>query len=155
MGLDRVRATAEALGITGVHLLDRVRDQRTSAHPSTLGTATARGVFALTARIADGTLGDAGISARVRGWLANSLDLSMVAAPFHLDPLSHGVSDGGLRLVNKTGTDAGVRADTGFIESGSGTLVYCAIANWPAELAITDAVMQDMRSIGDAARGML
>lgn len=155
LGLDRVIATAEALGVTGVHLHDRVRDERTSAHPQTLGTATARGLLALMTRVANGTLGDASTSARVRRWLANSLDLSMVAAPLHLDPLSHGVGHEGLTLVNKTGTDAGVRADAGCIESGSGTLVYCAIANWPAELALTDAVMNDMHAVGEAVRRLL
>lgn len=155
LGLDRVGAAAEALGIGGVHLHDRVRDERTSAHPKTLGTATARGLFDLMTRVSKGTLGDASTSARVRRWLANSLDLSMVAAPLHLDPLSHGAGHEGPRVVNKTGTDAGVRTDAGFIESSSGTLVYCAIANWSADPALTDAVMQDMHAIGETVRGLL
>ena len=90
-------------------------------------------------------------SARVRGWLTNSVDLSMVASAFHLDPLSHGVS-GEAALINKTGTDDGVRADAGFVETAEGALIYCAIANWPPALAITDLVMQDMRSIGSLVR---
>lgn len=153
LGLDRVRAEAAALDVEGVRLHDRVRDERTPSDPATLGTATARGLFELVRRIANGTLGGAGVSARVGGWLANSVDLSMVASAFHLDPLAHGTS-ADATLINKTGTDAGVRADVGFIGMRSDTLVYCAIANWTDGTELTDRVMQDMRSIGDAVRGM-
>lgn len=150
LGLERVRSAAAGLGITGVDLHDRVRDERTDEHPRTLGTATARGAFDLTAGIASGTLGGTDVSARMRGWLSNSLDLSMVASALRLDPLAHGAGGAATAVVNKTGTDVGVRADAGFVETASGTVVYCAIANWSGDEAVLGAVMDGMRAIGDA-----
>jgi beta-lactamase class A len=39
----------------------------------------------------------------------------MVASAFGLDPLSHRGADHGILLVNKTGTDDGVRAEAGVL----------------------------------------
>ncbi|MGY3127745.1 beta-lactamase class A [Agrococcus sp. UYP33] len=150
IGLDRVRSTAVELGVREVYLHDIVRDHRGPEHPRTLGSATARGLFDLFGGIAAGTLGDARISARMRGWLSKSLDLSMVASALRLDPLAHCDGAGGVRVVNKTGTDAGVRADAGFVETPSGTVVYCAIANWNGDASVTAEAMDGMRSVGEA-----
>ena len=67
-------------------------------------------------------LGDAvstSVSSQVLGWLATGVDLSMVGAAFGLDPLAHAVPDRGISLHNKTGTDAGVRADVGLVGTSS------------------------------------
>jgi len=152
IGLGNVRATSETLGLGSVSLHDRVRDVRLPEHADTLGTATMHALSTLMGRIASDKLGDAGVGERVEGWLKNSLDLSMVAAAFDLDPLSHASGHSGPLLVNKTGTDTGVRADTGYIRTAGSTLIYAAAANWDPTEVPTSQVMCGMRAIGLVAK---
>jgi beta-lactamase class A len=76
----------------------------------------------------------------------------MVASALDLDPLAH--AEGQPRLFNKTGTDHGIRADAGVIDSGHGSWAYAVIANWdpsahgPAAQDPTPQVLRVMRSVG-------
>ena len=101
----------------------------------------------------DELLGPA-VAGRVRGWLANGVDLSMVASAFNLDPLSHQVPDRGFTVINKTGTNADVRADVGWVRGPAGSAVYAVIANW-RDSDPRDAVIAGMRSFGAALRDAL
>jgi beta-lactamase class A len=81
-----------------------------------------------------------------------------VASGWGLDPLSHLVADRGLRLVNKTGTDTGVRADVGILTGRAASIAYAVVANWDASGADDrDAVLARQREIGlvvaELARG--
>lgn len=154
IALDAVEAVRAELGIEGVHLHDRVRDHRGPKDPARLGTASAAGLAELMARLASRSLGSGDVSDRVFGWLRHSVDLSMVAAAFGKDPLSHGI-DGALpRLVNKTGTDAGVRVDAGVVLGPHRMLAYAALANW-TETDATDAVLASMRGLGAELRRLV
>jgi len=100
-----------------VRLHDRVRDVRRPGDPPHLATGTARDLAQLFG---------APLPPLVAGWLSRNADLSMVPGDHGLDPLAH-VG----RLRNKTGTDAGVRADAGALEIPGGRVAYAVIANWP------------------------
>lgn len=146
-GIEQIARTAQSLGIRDVHLHDIVRDERMPSHPSTLSTGSARGYADLFARLHRGEVGSAAVSDRVLGWLAHGTDLSMVAAAFGLDPLAHARPDRGLRLWHKTGTDDGVRADSGIVERGGRALAYsCVVAFDDRD---RDAALGVMRQVGD------
>lgn len=157
-GVGQVAATAEAAGLRGVALHDRVRDERTQAHPPTLSTGSATGYVELLAKLAAGAVLSDTVSARVLAWLKGGLDLSMVASAFGLDPLAHDAHDRGFAVVNKTGTDDGVRVDVGIACGPNRTLLYACLANWTLTDAADserDAVLKLMHDIGQAIRGLL
>jgi beta-lactamase class A len=136
VGLGSVAARAEALGCADSGLHDRVRDVRTAADAFTLSTGTARELAEVARRIhvsADGGV-VAGLSSQaarvVEGWLLMGVDLTLVAAPFRLDPLAH--TSGSVRLWSKTGTDTCIRADMGAVRGESDMVAYAAIATWEA-----------------------
>ncbi len=159
-GVERVTACAADIGIHDVHLHDVVRDVRTHEHPPTLSEASAAGLTSLMAALT-GSWHDITPStgARVRGWLRGGLDLSMVAAPFGLDPLAHSATDRGVDIVNKTGTDAGIRADAGIIDGPERHLVYACVANWRADEVgidpVRDHVLDTMHDLGRVLRGLV
>jgi beta-lactamase class A len=155
IGLDAVERVRAELGIEGVQLHDRVRDRRGAGHPARLGTASAAGLTDLLARLGARTLASAAACERVLDWLRHSVDLSMVAAAFGMDPLSHGVGDEWPRLLTKTGTDAGVRVDAGLVAGQGRMIAYAALANWPAEVDATDAVLASMRGLGAELRRLV
>jgi beta-lactamase class A len=99
-----------------IELHDRVRDVRRAGDPPRLATGTARDLAELFA---------APLPPLVAGWLSRNADLSMVPGDLGLDPLAH-VG----RLRNKTGTDAGVRADAGALETTGGRVAYAVLVNW-------------------------
>ncbi len=156
-GLTPVAAVAAELAITGLALHDIVRDERTAEHRATLSTGSARGYATLMARLvrADGI--PASVAARVLAWLSLGVDHSMVAAAFGLDPLAHQRPDRGFTVINKTGTDEGVRVDAGVVSAGDRTIAYACLAHWPADVAGTerDHVLAEMRSIGERLRAEL
>ena len=93
--------------------------------------------------------------------MRHSVDLSLVASAFGLDPLAHGATATGIdgeaqppavELFVKTGTDVGVRADVGIVRTPRRTLVYAAIANWVPAPGAQDAVLASMRAIGEQVR---
>ncbi|MBN9224084.1 MAG: hypothetical protein ABS63_11995 [Microbacterium sp. SCN 70-27] len=154
-GPQQVADTARRARLHEVNLHDRVRDERGPGHPPTLSTGSAAGYADLLVRLHRGTLLSPAVSARVREWLRDGVDLSMVAAAFGLDPLAHTHPDRRITVVHKTGTDAGVRVDVGIATGPSRSLAYACLANWTSEQDLDpwrDEALAAMRAIGDAVR---
>jgi beta-lactamase class A len=153
VGLESVGARAQALGCHYSGLHDRVRDARIDDDPPTLSSGTARELAEVARRIhlaasggeAEGVSVDA--ARLVEGWLLTGVDLSMVAAPFRLDPLAHG--EGDLCLWNKTGTDSGIRADMGVIWTDADAVAYAAIATWVPGEETVNAPFERMHALGE------
>ncbi|RLV49675.1 serine hydrolase [Nocardioides mangrovicus] len=144
VGLDAVTARAESLGMVHTRLLDRVRDARTPADPPTLSVGNAAEWVEFLLQVHQGILVNRQVSEQLRAWLATSVDHSMVAAAWAQDPL---VATG--RVLNKTGTDDGVRADVGIV-TGERPVVYAAIAGWRvdgARIVAQDRVLARLRAI--------
>lgn len=155
VGLDRVARLAAASGVTGVHLHDRVRDERTSEHPPALSTASTDGLVELLVALHRGTLVSPAVSRHVVDWLCLDTDTSMVAGALGLDPLCHSEIDRGLILWHKTGTQTGLRADTGVVVGGRCAVAYAAVARWEADDAgdpRRDEVLATMRALGEVVR---
>jgi beta-lactamase class A len=156
VGLDAVAEVTGRVGAQRCALHDFVRNGRGPGHPQFLSTGAAGEWAALLERLAAGRLVSAPVDAMVRRWLAAGTDLSMVAAAFSLDPLAHVDADLGVRLVNKTGTNTGTRADIGIVTAAAGGLTYAVIARWaPDGYAVRTAVLDAMRAVGVAIRGEL
>ena len=151
VGLDAVQARGRALGYPESRLEDYVRDVRGPDVPPTISLGRAEDWVDLLARMHRRELLSPAIDSRVERWLGTSVDLSMVAAAFRLDPLVHEAKSDGLNVYNKTGTDDGVRADAG-LAIGRRKLAYCAIANWTPELDRLDQVVETMNLIGRLIR---
>ena len=160
VGLAEVAARATALGLRATALHDRVRDDRTAEHPVTLSTGSAGELSSLAHRIATGTATGPDSDPLVRRWLSANVDQSMVGLPLvdqaGIDPIAHHDSlDLEPALWNKTGTDAGVRADVGTLTVDGHTVSWAAIANWePAvgtslEHLTVWSVLRGMRRVGD------
>ena len=152
VGLEPVTQRARSMGCADSSLHDRVRDARTDDDPPTLSTGTARELADVARRIHLAAAGDpqAGISvaaaALVERWLLTGVDLTMVAAPFRLDPLAHG--GGGLRLWSKTGTDTCIRADMGVAWNSSEAISYAVIATWEPGDDVGDLPFERMHALG-------
>ncbi len=157
VGLDAVTRTTAELGLADCALLDRVRDERGPQHPPMLSRGSAAELAGLAARLHRGEVVDPGVSGEVTGWLALGADLSMAAGAFGLDPLAHRDPDRGTTLWNKTGTDAGVRADVGVVAAGGRALAFAVIAHWPDHLSpgLRDDVLAALRAFGDGLRARL
>ncbi|MFE9960205.1 serine hydrolase [Micromonospora sp. NPDC005299] len=121
--LDAVRDLARRSGLRDTTVHDRIRAERGPGVPETFATGTAGELCAFLAEVANGTWQSPQACQLLRGWLAGNTDRTMVADSVGHDPWS---SDG-VRVENKTGTDTGVRADTGIV-SGRHTVVYAVIA---------------------------
>jgi beta-lactamase class A len=157
-GVERVTRTAKDLGVHQVTLHDIVRDERTPEHPAALSTGSAHGYAELFRRleVADGIPGT--VADTVLSWLRHGTDLSMVAAAFGLDPLAHGDEDRGLAVVNKTGTDSGVRVDAGIVRGPTGSVAYACLAYWDEKRttpAVRDHVLDAMRDVGAHLRRLV
>lgn len=161
VGLDAVAGTAAYLGLEETALHDQVRDDRGPDHAATLSTGTAGELSSLAHRVMhERALGPAADSL-VREWLSGNTDQSMVGSAFvehvGLDPLAHHVAlSPDLLFWNKTGTDAGVRADVGSVSRDGRTISWAAIANWDASegLVATDrmrvwSVLRGMHRVGE------
>ncbi|EAQ00219.1 beta-lactamase related protein [Janibacter sp. HTCC2649] len=154
LGQDSIRERAAQWAPRGSDLVDVVRGLRGPDDPPHLSLGCASDhvdVFARmwSERTTRGSVGD-----RVLGWLAPGMDLSMVASAWHQDPLSHAEEYAGPILVNKTGTNLGVRADVGVIDSGRRATAYAVLATW-SEVPMghrRDDVMDALRDIGKALR---
>lgn len=152
LGLDRVRAVSDQLGIPLTRQEDVLRDVRTAQDPPSPSWSRAGDLALLLDRLADD---DWPAGARVRSWLALGTDLSMVAGGFDLDPLAHADLPGGRWLISKTGTDAGVRADAGSFGRPGERWSYGVLAHWDADRAaatspaIVGDVLASMRRIGE------
>jgi beta-lactamase class A len=149
VGLNAVRARTEELGLSRTALLDLVRDRRGPDDAPHLSVGSATELTWLFTALARGEIVDAEASERVLAWLSLNTDLSMVASAFGLDPLAHREPDHGLLLVNKTGTDAGVRSEVGVLRGPRSGVVYAVSASFtdtrlPGRLAVLDG----MRAVG-------
>ena len=154
LGLDAVRARARAWAPRGSDLVDVVRGLRGPDDPPHLSLGCAADHVDVLTRLwaerrTPGSVGDL-----VLGWLAPGMDLSMVASAWHQDPLAHAEEPAGPWIVNKTGTNLGVRADVGVVDSGGRATAYAVLANWTEDPPGTgrDDVMRALRGIGDAVR---
>lgn len=152
IGLDAVRARAEALGLKRTALLDLVRNRRGPDDAPQLSVGSASELAWLFAALSRGEIVDPVTSQRVLGWLSLNTDLSMVAGAFGLDPLAHREDDHGIVLVNKTGTDAGVRAEAGVVRSASAGVAYAVMVqfadtNLPGRLRVLDAMQTFGRDV--------
>lgn len=154
IGLEAVQARAARMAPGGSTLHDLVRDTRTPDTPATLSEGCASDWASVLRDLHRGAASGDPVGANVLDWLSAGADLSMVASAFGLDPLSHGsAADHGLRLWNKTGTDAGVRADVGVVELEGAACAYAVICNWNArDHGLRSAVLDTMREIGSAIR---
>lgn len=150
VGLAGVAAIASRRGIRSTALHDRVRDVRGPDDPPVLSSGTAGELAALMSGLHRGARAGGGVTGRVHGWLSKGLDLSQVAAGWGLDPLAHLEPDRGLRLLHKTGTDRGVRADVGVLAGPTANIAYAVIANWDDEREPEqrDPVLARQREIG-------
>lgn len=156
VGLDAIGDLGRRLGLRVTRLLDLVRDERSAEDPPTLSLGNADELSQVMADLNRGRLISAGVSAQLKQWLSTGVDLSMVASAFGLDPLAHPADDGGLTLVNKTGSDRGIRADVGAVTGPDGQLAYAVIVNWddPAPLLL-DVVLGALRELGAAFRRLV
>jgi beta-lactamase class A len=149
IGLDAVRARAESLGLSRTALLDLVRDRRGPDDAPQLSVGSAAELSWLFGALSRGEVVDPVTSQRVLGWLSLNTDLSMVASAFGLDPLAHREEDHGIQLVNKTGTDAGVRAEAGVMRGPRAGVAYSVIVQFDdTDLVGRLRVLDAMRSVG-------
>jgi beta-lactamase class A len=149
VGLDAVRARTESLGLARTALLDLVRDSRGPDDAPQLSVGSTAELSWLFAALARNEIVDQLTSQRVMGWLSLNSDLSMVASAFGLDPLSHRGVDHDTLLVNKTGTDRGVRAEAGALRGSNRAVAYAVSVQFnddglPARLRVLEA----MRTVG-------
>jgi beta-lactamase class A len=149
VGLHAVRERTESLGLLRTALLDLVRDSRGPDDAPQLSVGSTAELMWLFAGLARGDIVDNLTSSRVLGWLSLNADLSMVASAFGLDPLSHRGSDHGLLLVNKTGTDAGVRAEAGVLRGPRAGVAYAVSVQFnDSGIAARLRVLDAMRTVG-------
>jgi beta-lactamase class A len=149
VGLDAVRARTEALGLLRTALLDLVRDSRGPDDAPQLSVGSTAELSWLFAALARGEIVDTLTSSRVLGWLSLNSDLSLVASAFGLDPLSHRGTDHGVLLVNKTGTDSGVRSEAGVLRGPRAAVAYAASVQFnDSGLSARLRVLDALRTVG-------
>ena len=149
VGLAAVRARTESLGLMRTALLDLVRDSRGPDDAPQLSVGSTAELAWLFGALARNEIVDPLTSQRVMGWLSLNSDLSLVASAFGLDPLSHRGTDHNTLLVNKTGTDHGVRAEAGALRGANRAVSYAVSIQFnddglQARLRVLDA----MRTVG-------
>jgi beta-lactamase class A len=150
VGLDSVRARAESLGLARTALLDIVRDTRGPDDAPQLSVGSTSELSWLMGALARDEIVDPVTSKRVMGWLSLNTDLSLVASAFGLDPLAHRASDHGLLLVNKTGTDDGVRAEVGALRGTRAAVSYAVTVQFSDDdLAARLGVLDALRTVGE------
>lgn len=149
VGLESVRRRAESIGLSRTALLDVVRDARGPDDAPQLSVGSTAELAWLFGALARGQVVDATASQRVLDWLSLGTDLSMVASAFGLDPLAHRHSDHGIQVINKTGTDAGVRSEAGVLFGPRTAVAYAATVQFSDDsLSARLAVLDAMRTIG-------
>jgi beta-lactamase class A len=149
VGLDAVRARTEGLGLLRTALLDLVRDTRGPDDAPQLSVGSTAELSWLFGALARGQVVDALTSSRVLGWLSLNTDQSMVASAFGVDPLSHRGVDHGLQLVNKTGTDVGVRSEAGILRGPRRGIAYAVSVQFSdRSIAARLRVLEALRATG-------
>ena len=149
VGLDAVSMRTEALGLTRTALLDLVRDHRGPDDAPQLSVGSANELTWLFSALARGEVVNSQTSRQVISWLSLNSDFSLVSSAFGLDPHSHRHAEHGILLVNKTGTDAGVRSEVGVLRGPRAGVTYAVSTYFddttlPARLA----VIEGMRTVG-------
>ncbi|MFE4468420.1 serine hydrolase [Leifsonia sp. NPDC056824] len=149
VGLEAVSARTESLGLTRTALLDLVRDHRGPDDAPQLSVGSANELTWLFSALARGEVVDAATSRQVISWLSLNSDFSLVSSAFGLDPHSHRHPEHGILLVNKTGTDAGVRSEVGVLRGPRAGVTYAVSTYFddtalPARLSVIDG----MRTVG-------
>ncbi|PZU39971.1 MAG: serine hydrolase [Microbacterium sp.] len=127
VGIDAVHARIDSLGLERVALLDRLRDARGPDDAPHFALGSARELAQVFAALVNTTLVNASVSAQVAEWLSLNHDLSLAASATGLDPFAHDDDDHGLLFINKTGRDAGVRAEAGVLAGPRAGLAYALI----------------------------
>jgi beta-lactamase class A len=149
IGLDAVRARTESLGLARTALLDLVRDKRGPDDAPQLSVGSTAEIAWLFGALARSEIVDPLTSQRVMGWLSLNADLSLVASAFGLDPLSHRGVDHATLLVNKTGSDVGVRSEAGALRGSRSSVAYAVSVQFNDDsLAARLRVIEAMRTIG-------
>jgi beta-lactamase class A len=149
VGLEAVRARTESLGLRRTALLDLVRDTRGPDDAPQLSVGSTSELSWLIGALARNEIVDPVTSQRVMGWLSLNTDLSMVASAFGLDPLAHRASDHNVLLVNKTGSDAGVRSEIGALRGNRAAVSYAVSIQFDDNaLASRLRVLDAMRTVG-------
>ncbi|MDJ0333645.1 serine hydrolase [Salinibacterium sp. G-O1] len=149
VGLAAVRARTESLGLTRTALLDLVRDRRGPDDAPQLSVGSTAELSWLFGALARNEIVDPVTSQRVLGWLSLNSDTSMVAGAFALDPLAHRGVDHDTLLVNKTGTDTGVRAEAGALRGSGRAVAYAVTVQFTDDnLAARMRVLEAMRVVG-------
>jgi beta-lactamase class A len=149
VGLDSVRARTESLGLARTALLDLVRGERGPDDAPQLSVGSTAELAWLFAALSRGQVVDHVTSHRVLGWLSHNADLSMVASAFGLDPLSHRGADHGIQLINKTGTDDGIRSEVGLLSGPRTGVAYAVTVQFTdSGLATRLRILDAMRSVG-------
>jgi len=149
VGLASVRARTESLGLARTALLDLVRDHRGPDDAPQLSVGSTAELAWLFGALARSEIVDPLTSQRVMGWLSLSSDLSLVASAFGLNPLAHRGVDHSTLLVNKTGSDVGIRSEAGALRGSRSSVAYAVTVQFdddglPARLRMLEA----MRSVG-------
>lgn len=149
VGLEAVRTRTESLGLARTALLDLVREARGPDDAPQLSIGSTAELSWLFGALYRGQVVDQVTSQRVMGWLSLNTDLSMVASAFGLDPLAHGTMDHGIQLVNKTGTDAGVRSEAGILKGPRTAVSYAVTVQFHDDsLARRLRTLDAMRTVG-------
>jgi beta-lactamase class A len=125
VGIDSVTATARAAGLEHLRIHDKVRDERRAPDPPVFATGTVRDLALLMELVATGRLRDPETSATVLTWMAANEDHGLLCAAVRHDP--HSPASEPVQVWNKTGRDAGVRADVG-LAVGDRRIAYAAVA---------------------------
>ena len=149
VGLDAVRARTESLGLARTALLDLVRDIRGPDDAPQLSVGSTAELSWLFGALYRGQVVDVPTSQRVLGWLSLNTDLSLVASAFGLDPLAHRTADHGIQLVNKTGSDAGVRSEAGILHGPRRAVAYAVTVQFRDDsLGRRLRVLDALRTVG-------
>ncbi len=130
IGLERVRARIDALGLRKTALLDRFRDDRGPDDAPHFAVGSARDLASLFAGLAAETVVSPEVSAQVTDWLTGNEDLTLAAAATGLDPFAHDRDPRELLLVNKTGRGRGIRAESGILAGHRAALAYTLIVHF-------------------------
>lgn len=149
IGLEAVRKRAESLGLTRTALLDRVRTKRGPDDAPQFSVGASAELAWLFYALSRGKVVDSVTSQRVLDWMSLNADLSMVASAFGLDPLAHRSASHGLQLINKTGTDEGVRSDVGLLQGRRAGVAYAVTVEFvDSSLQARLRVLEAMRAVG-------
>lgn len=149
VGLAAVRLRTGSLGLTSTALLDFVRQSRGPDEAPHQSVGSVVELARLFARLARGQVVDGATSGRVLDWLAQGVDSSMVASAFGLDPLERNSHQHGVAVVNKTGTEFGLRSEVGLLSGPRTSVAYAVTVQFDdSALSSRLRVLDAMRIVG-------